>query len=298
MIRKLLIIYISVFNFLIAQVLYEEHFTGGVKQLTWYPFFGIGDTATVLPINTPEGDGWAGFVQSRADTLQSPSGLTYIAEYLDTINLEAWIYTDVSDSPGGPYQGLAFRVDPFWGEGIFETFIADFDDSKRLRLSLHRGPTWTPTILEVWTPPDFTPPETSGWHKLKLSIKGDSIWAYFDDELLPRCPIVDTTINRPSAGCVGVYTFRFFGIDSTIFDGFIVSEFTDINEKSISKPSVSLPKCILGLEKIPFNSGNLEIYDLLGRKLFDSKSPRVISFNKGVYFYILEKRKSKLIILK
>ncbi len=299
--KKIMMLLMIGVSFLFSQILYEEHFTGGVKQLTWYPFFNIGDTATVISTSTPEGDGWAGFVQSKADTLQSPSGLTYTAVPLDTINIESWVYIDVSDSSGGPYQGIAFRIDPFWGDGIFEAFVADFDDSKRLRLSLHRGPDWMPIILEVWTPPDFTPPQTSGWHKLKLSVKSDSIWAYFDGQLLPRCPLVDTTSNRPDAGYAGVYTFRFSGIDSTIFDGFIISEFLKVGEKNFPDSKLRLPVYTINSGKLSFNlKEKIRVYDVSGRELHILKDSKTVLLKKGTYFYRIDKdnKGGKIIVVR
>lgn len=266
-------------SMLFGQVLYEEHFTGGALQLDWHPWFydslGIGDSMQVLADPTaPGGDGWVGVISNEYMTA---AGLTYAgAPNLQDYSIDAWIYTVVSTA-AGPYNGIAMRC--YEDSGFYYRLVSDFDDSQRLRLGMYDGSTF-PVVIRDWSAGEIPGgvPATSSWHKLKLKIIADSIWAYFDDVMLPDCPFFDNTIPE---GYFGVYTFNMAGADSTKCDDIIVTaEGTGIAEYGTEIPD------LISVQPNPFNqitnirymihdSGSmieestLSIFDAAGRMVRD-----------------------------
>ncbi len=208
---------------LFGQVLYEEHFTGGQPQLSWQAFFGLDDTMAVIQDNsTPEGDGWVGSVAGFA-------ALAYAgAPTLTDYSVEAWVYTVVDPSTNlGPYNGIVIRARPLTFEYYY--YAAEFDQDQRLRLYYVMLPdSGMPVIrsLRVWSASEIPGgvPSESGWHKMKIKAVGDSLWAYFDDQLLPDCPVVDTDPTALTSGYFGVYAYIFNGMAETRVDGIVVRE--------------------------------------------------------------------------
>ncbi len=206
-----------------GQVLYEEHFTGGQTQLDWHAFFGLDDTMAVIQDNsTPEGDGWVGQVTGFA--AMAYAGSPTLTDY----SVEAWVYTVVDPTTNlGPYNGLTIRARPLTFEYYY--FAAEFDQDQRLRLYYAMIPdSGMPVLrnLRVWTASEIPGgvPTQSSWHKLKIKAVGDSLWAYFDDQLLPGCPIVDTDPTALTSGYFGVYAYQFSGAAETRVDGLVVRQ--------------------------------------------------------------------------
>ncbi|MCK4941276.1 hypothetical protein KAS45_04220 [candidate division WOR-3 bacterium] len=207
-------------SMLFGQILYEEHFTDGNMQLQWHSWFmdslGIGDSMYVLnDPTTPGGDSWVGVISNE---YMSVAGLTYAGDpNLEDYSVEAWIYTVVTVG-SGPYNGIGIRcaID----SGFYYRLVSDFDDSGRLRLGMFTGGMF-PVVIRDWTGGEIPGgvPATSSWHKLKVTMIADSIWAYYDDVLLPDCPFIDNSIAK---GYFGVYTFNMAGVDSTKCDDIIV----------------------------------------------------------------------------
>jgi hypothetical protein len=114
----------------------------------------------------------------------------------------------------------------------YYSFVSDFDNSGRLRLGAHTDAVPIP-VLREWTGGEIPGgvPSTSSWHKLKMLMVADSIWCWYDDVLLPDCPIMDT-VNASNQGFFGVYVFNFAGVDSTKCDGIIVAEPVGIEENT------------------------------------------------------------------
>lgn len=261
-------------SMLFGQVLYEEHFTGGAMQLDWHPWFydslGIGDSMHVLADpTTPGGDGWVGVISNE---YMSTAGLTYAGDpVMDDYSIEAWIYTVVS-AAAGPYNGIAMRCD--MDSGFYYRLVSDFDNSGRLRLGMYDGSTF-PVVIRDWSAGEIPGgvPAASSWHKLKLKIIADSIWAYFDDVMLPDCPFIDNTIPK---GYFGVYTFNMAAADSTKCDDIIVmAEGTGIAEYRTETPD------LISVQPNPFNlitdirfqmtddRVHLMVYDASGRMVRD-----------------------------
>jgi hypothetical protein len=265
-------------SMLFSQILYEEYFTGGAMQLDWHPWFetgGIGDSMRVLSDpTTPGGDGWAGVISNE---VMGVAGLTYAGDAgMEDYSIEAWIYTVVTTA-AGPYNGIAMRM--YADSGFYYRLVSDFDDSQRIRLGMFTGGMF-PVVIRDWSAGEIPGgvPATSSWHKFKLAIVEDSIWAYYDDVLLPDCPFIDNTIQK---GYFGVYVFNMAAVDSTKCDNIIVSaQPTGVAELGHEVPS------ILTVQPNPFthethirymmhDSGcmikesTLRIFDALGRIVRD-----------------------------
>jgi len=217
---KRIIGFILVGGLLFSQVLYEEYFTDGNMQLDWRPWFtdslGIGDSMGVIADSTtPGGDFWAGRISNE---YMGMAGVTYSGiSSLTDYSIEAWIYTTVS-AVTGPYNGIALRMDP--ATRYYYRFVSDFDADGRLRLGLI-GSGGMPVVLKDWFDSEIPGgvPATSSWHKFKLTVIADSIWAYYDDQLLPECPIVNDSVSH---GYFGIYVFNMADTASTKCDNIIV----------------------------------------------------------------------------
>ncbi|KPK64097.1 hypothetical protein AMJ83_03605 [candidate division WOR_3 bacterium SM23_42] len=258
-------------SMLSGQILYEEYFTDGGMQLDWHPWFetgGIGDSMRVLSDpTTPGGDGWAGVISNE---VMGVAGLTYAGDPgLEDYSIEAWIYTVVSTA-AGPYNGIAMRMQA--DSGFYYRLVADFDDDQRIRLGMFTGGMF-PIVIRDWSSVEIPGgvPATSSWHKFKLVIVEDSIWAYYDDVLLPDCPFIDNTIQK---GYFGVYVFNMAATDSTVCDNIIVrAEPTGVAELGHEAPS------LLTVQPNPFTHETdikwqitdnrqevvLKVYDISGR---------------------------------
>ena len=217
---RLICVVVLLCGMLSGQILYEEHFTDGNMQLDWKPWFtdtlNLGDSMQVLSDpTTPGGDSWAGRISNE---YMGVSGLTYAGTAdMDDYSVEAWIYTIVVPAMG-PYNGIAMRCDP--NSGWYYRFVSDFDSDHRLRLAAFTGGMGA-AIIRDWASNEIPggAPSSSSWHKFKITMVADSIWAYYDDVLLPDCPLINDTI---AAGHFGVYVFNMSDTTSTRCDDIIV----------------------------------------------------------------------------
>ncbi len=250
-----------------SQVLYQEHFTDGLAQLEWLPFFGryypvATDTIQVIADpTTPEGDGWIGMV-AREDSV--PCGMVWAGdESLSDYSFEAWVFVNVDTTESyGLYQGLCGRIDTtgFWGK--YYRFIADFDKDQRLRLSYHYGE-MMPIYLHNWSRDEIPGgvPSDSSWHKMKLKMVADSIWTYWDGEILPGCPIIHDSLSQ---GYFGVYVFRMWMSEDVVtrVDNIIVRAEPGIHDVMVDSIISPLDTVKVGSGVIPQavvkNVGNYE----------------------------------------
>ena len=263
-------------SLLFGQILYEEHFTGGAMQLDWHPWFydslGIGDSMHVLADpTTPGGDGWVGVISNEYMTA---AGLTYSGDgQLDDYSIEAWIYTVVS-AASGPYNGIAMRCD--MDSGFYYRLVSDFDTSARLRLGMFTGGMF-PVVIRDWSAGEIPGgvPATSSWHKFKLKMIADTIWAYYDEVLLPDCPFIDNSIEK---GYFGVYTFNMAAADSTKCDDIIVmAEGTGVAEYGTKIPD------LITVQPNPFHritDIRYQISDNIHLKVFDASGRLVRDFGR------------------
>lgn len=216
---RILLSICCVLGVLSGQILYEEYFTDGNMALDWNPWFhdgGVGDSMQVLSDpTTPGGDSWAGFISNE---VMGVAGLTYAGESdMTDYSIEAWVYTVVAPVMG-PYNGLAIRCDS--STGWYYRFISEFDSDARLRLALFTGGMGA-TIIRDWSSGEIPGgvPTSSSWHKFKLAMIADSIWAWYDDILLPDCPLQNDSI---ASGFFGIYVFNMADTASTKCDDIIV----------------------------------------------------------------------------
>lgn len=206
--------------------LFEEYFTDGNLTLNWFDAWGVAEPPdTITPVfveGNPSGDGWVGKLSNvGAPVATAIAGTSTIKDY----SVEAFIYTVVRAGMG-PYQGLVARWDT--STNCYYALICDFDGSERIRLSYNQGTDHDD--IRIWTGNEIPGgvPTEDGWHKLKLKIVNNQIWAYFDDVELPDCPFPYAGTEQ---GFFGVYVFKMMGVDSILCDDIVVSEVTGIEEE-------------------------------------------------------------------
>ncbi|MBE0432877.1 T9SS type A sorting domain-containing protein [candidate division WOR-3 bacterium] len=215
---KVLCAVVLLSSMLFGQVLYEEYFTGGAAQLTWAPWVIYTELDVISDPTTPGGDSWVGSVSNDS----APIAAMYAGDYgLTDYAVEAWIYTTVSAAMG-PYNGICIRIDT--AVNALYQLVSDFDNSARLMLRHIAGA--TPTVIREWTGAEIPGgvPASSSWHKFKLEMIADSIWAYYDDVLLPDCPFIDDQVTK---GFFGIYFFSIMG-GGTRCDNIIATAVTGI----------------------------------------------------------------------
>ncbi len=260
-----------------GQVLYEEYFTDGNMQLEWRPWFtdslGIGDSMGVInDPTTPGGDSWAGRISNE---YMSVAGLTYSgASNMVDYSVEAWIYTIVSTT-SGPYNGIAARMNP--STRYYYRLVSDFDNSERIRLGLI-GSGGFPVVLRDWSSGEIPGgvPSSSSWHKFGLTVSHDSLWCYYDEQMLPGCPIINDSV---SSGHFGVYTFSMSDTASTKCDNIIVLDVTGIAEHG------SDPEAVFSVSPNPFryktviSFGKAQSVECRELKIYDASGRLVKSFD-------------------
>ncbi len=225
--KKVLICVLFVFfSFHASAQVYEEYFTDGSAQLSWFPEWGGSNMEVDSVAGNPSGDGWVGKLSNE---LSPPVGTALAgAPNFGNYSLEAQIYCIVTSGPmPGPYQGIVARWDTT--ADSYYSLITDFDATERVRLASVIGA--SATALKEWTG-DSIPggvPTESGWHKLGLKLVGDSIWAYFDDVELSGSPFYDTFASE---GFFGIYVFNMMANDFVLCDDIVASEVTRVEEGS------------------------------------------------------------------
>lgn len=280
-----------VVSIMVGQVLYEEYFTDGNMQLAWHPWFtdslGLGDSMGVInDSTTPGGDDWAGIITNE---YMGMAGLTYSGiSTLTDYSIDAWIYTVVTAGAGGPYNGVALRMNP--SNRYYYRLVSDFDSDARLRLGLV-GSGGMPVALRDWGSGEIPGgvPGSSSWHKLTLTMIADSIWCYYDGNLLPGCPIINDSIAQ---GYFGVYTFSMEATVSTICDNIIIREAVTAVSESMDHPVIEFsitPNPFSDIVNIRWQLPNdysagyskLRIFDVMGRlvKQFTTSSLQYITWD-------------------
>ncbi len=245
MLRKLLLLCaLSLAVTASAQVvLYEEHFTEGNMALEWHAGFtdslGAGNSMEVdFMAGNPSGDGFIGKV---GNSLSGGNvGLTYAGNIdLDDYMVTAWVYTTVTPAMG-PYNSLVFRVNNELDSLLFYyQFDADFDDSQRLRF--RKKMTDLPQVIRDWSAGEIPGgvPASSSWHKMSVRMEGNEFWLYWDDQLLPDCPLTDPYSPQITNGYFGVYIFNFSNPnDYTKVDDIVV---TGEDSTGVNLPQAQLP---------------------------------------------------------
>lgn len=170
---------------------------------------------------TPAGDSDVGRLMSHG-----PGQAMAVTGPLDTDNVavEALVHlsydTSVDSSPRVPYQGIVVRAD---GDNWIR-FIGDFDRDRTLKIHAHINGEWQ--RLRTWTfPDDFPDPGGSGWHQMRLELRGNELTAFFDGNRLPGEPIRFS--GRQSGRC-GIYVWHWGGnrgdVNLAHFDEFRIED--------------------------------------------------------------------------
>ncbi len=250
-----------------GQVLFEEYFADGNLTLDWFDGWGYGDTITAASVTgNPSGDGWVGKLVNTSMVATALAGTSTIKDY----SIEAYIYTAVRAGMG-PYQGVVACWDTT--TRYYYLLICDFDGSQRIRLSFNESATHDD--IRIWTGDEIPGgvPTEDGWHKLKLKVVGDQIWAYFDDVELPDCPFTYT--GGTERGFFGIYVFSMSGVDSVLCDDIVVTEETGVEEETNDAGKTVLnvfPVPTVGNVNVNYTipqktDASLEVYDIQGREV-------------------------------
>jgi hypothetical protein len=164
------------------------------------------------------------------------AGTTNLRDYA----IEADVYCYVNQPVSG-YTGLCVYSDS--ARGIYIKMAADFDVSKRIRLSNNKLDTLTflPTFDYTFNAASIPGgiPTADGWHKMKIEVRTMSatktaFWCYFDGNVLAGCPVIDSSIHVMNAGKFGLYSFQ------QDADG-IAAYFDNIVVGTLPTTSVDLP---------------------------------------------------------
>jgi hypothetical protein len=307
-------------------IILSEDFNEGLQN-AWYPSFpGINNITAAQNESTPGGDGWVGRLDNSNDggvgaVLSGPSDLA-------DFSYQANIFIPVDQAT---YYGIEFRLDST-GSSAGYNFICRFKPggmvTPRIRFRYRVGA--TPTTIQDWI--DNVPggiPTEAAWHKMAVTCKEDSFWLYFDDQLLPGCPIID---NSASAGFIGLYYWDMAVKDTVMLvDDIVVTDKT--SPTTIERPQEIIPtnSSLAQNYPNPFNPSttiefnlektekvNLTVYNITGAAvktlingILPSGSQRVTwdatdNLGKpvaaGVYLYTLHKSSSsetkKMILIK
>lgn len=194
-----------------------EPFNGPTVNNTWEQLWTVDSTLESVQASgeacgdSPLGDGYIG--KATCDTSFASTSGNITGEDTDSdYTLQAYIYTEVTNEldPGDTliddywYQMLAFYRVP-GNYGRFHTHfnqaaIAVTPPTPRIRLQI-ANPSFVYTM--AWVSPDFTPPSTSSWHKMKIELTGTTALCYFDDAQLPGTADWTAEASSRNAGKFG-----------------------------------------------------------------------------------------------
>jgi hypothetical protein len=280
-----------------------------------------------VPIPLTGGGNYVGLLQdinsSFTGSAVAVAGLVSLKDY----SVEADVYCYVNPAPSG-YTGLVVYADSTRPQRDFYKLRADFDASNRINFSGLKSDTITflPLFSKDFKGADNPGlfPTANGWHKMKVEVRasGDnetSFWCYFDGNLLPGCPIKDTTSTRLTAGKFGLYSFQqdADGI-AAYFDNIVVKQLQPVTSvEDIDNPGIPEEHYLSQNYPNPFNpttnisyklkdaqNVSLIIYDVLGEKVktlvsqFQAPGNYTVTWNgqndsgnkvkSGIYIYTLK----------
>lgn len=198
----------------------HDSFNGGNPQLEWlaYPYFNLDNLHGAIDETSPEEDPGVGVLNNK--NAGGFAALSYLATSLPRdFYLETWMHAQVSDGQKGPLNGVAFRIDVTTGN--FYRLATQFTAEPKISLAyVGKETNHFPEYLAVWEGaaiPGGTP-ETSGWHKIAISIENDKAEVFWNGSKLAGGPF---SVYRTTAGFVGVYanTVGGLGLAETKVDG-------------------------------------------------------------------------------
>ncbi len=262
-----------------ADVLYEEYFSDGTADLSWFsPWGEEADQVTVdWMAGNPSGDG---FVGKLGNGLSGGGVGTVVvdAPELEDYRVEAQIYLTPGDTH---YRGIVGRaMGDSEGEDLrFYAFVADLSEATGMGDQRFMLRTYAfggmPDNIQVWEIGDLGDlyPDEAGWYKLSMEFDGNQVHCYIDDEELTDSPVTDGSY---SDGGFGVYFWDFMDFESFIyFDDVIVSgEASAVDSRPLRPRAASLEQNAPN----PFNPSTelrfrierpgkvrLKVFDLRGR---------------------------------
>ncbi len=267
------------------EVLYKEYFTDGSLSLDWYnpwPPEGTAEIEVDFDESTPGGDGWVGSISNAGMVGTTLAGPNNLEDY----RIDAWIYVTVGEATR---HGVVARWDTTGGIQRYYVLYADFNSGgmppASPAIKLKQYPVADTLIsgvdLGIWDA-DTLPggiPGANGWHKMSIECLGSQISAWWDDKLLPGCPVEDTVL---AAGSFGLYVFNFGGETATLADNIVVTDTITVENYISPGNDGKLPISIKLLSSYPnpfnpsttitVNSNGLSgtalvVYDILGRNI-------------------------------
>ena len=198
----------------------SDSFTGGNPQLEWmaYPNFNLDNLHGGIDKTSPEGEPGVGVLNNS--NAGGFAALSYLATVLPhNFFLETWMRAQVRDDENGPLNGIAFRIDVT--SGNFYRLATQFTAEPKISLAyVGKETNHYPEYLAVWEGAAIPggPPQTSGWHKIAISVENDKAEVYWNDSKLDGGPF---SVHRTAGSFIGVYanTVGGLGLAETKVDG-------------------------------------------------------------------------------
>ena len=268
-----------------VSAIFTEDFESGTANAAWETFYsdpvtGVPEETVVavpmasVPVSLTGGGNYVGLLQdingSFTGSAVAMAGLVSLKNY----SIEADVYCYANPTPSG-YTGLVVYADSTRPQRDFYKMRADFDASNRINFSgLKSDPNTFQPLFNVNFSGTVYPggyPTSDGWHKMKVEVRasGDnetSFWCYFDGNLLPGCPIKDTTSTRLTAGKFGLYSFQqdADGI-AAYFDNIVVKQLQPVTSvEDIDNPGIPEEHYLSQNYPNPFNPTTNISYKLIG----------------------------------
>jgi hypothetical protein len=326
------VIFLGVFSLLFPswtaaqEILYEEHFAGGIPALEWHSalFDSLGTPLTPMEVESvafnPSGDGWVGIVTGDLETVGG-LGLAWAGDFsLTNYSMEAEVYVTTNEAW---YNAIMVKVDTTGSVTRGYQLAANFNQAMGFEsIKFRRYSTMQPEIetLAEWTGSDIPggPPTEDGWHTMEIRVEDFIFRLFWDRQELPGGPYVDTVLE---SGPFGVYVFNPMSQSGTMIDDIIVrSTGTGIDdpgeEGMIPKafvlgqnypnpfnPTTLIPFTIPPPQGMEESMVRLSIFDLRGRELvrlidgslpegdhciaWDGRDSRGFQVPSGIYLYNL-----------
>ncbi len=249
-----------------------ERFTDGHYDLQWQINSYLKADGDTLYIADSTASPWGSYIGVFED--QSYTGILEVkdAVFQDyTISADIFLYGDPNPN-AALYTGLAIKSKD--DEIRFYRFVyrnSSSSDNGILKLQGFDGSSWY--ISKVWHPGTDFPTIQTGWHNLKVTVKGNKFWAYLDDVQLPGCPLEDTA-NILDTGYPGIYKYS-GGVAKVLFDNFMVT-----------KPQPTLPIYDIVINEINYNPAGTDTTEFL--ELYNNDNAEIdlsgYYFSDGITF--------------
>jgi len=294
----LLVNFFGVNNIMSQDSIFTEDFEFGAASTDWGLYRAAEENVTVAemgsaPVPLVNGGNYVGLVQDADGSYNGASIILAGETDMQNYSIEGDVYCYKNHPDGSAYTGLAVYADS--SKGVYIKLVADFDGDNRLRLYNNRINTTTfqYTFDHSFGAADIPGgiPTEDGWHHMKVEVQTvddttTAFWCYFDGEMLAGCPIYDTGVHQMDSGQFGMYAFQMDtdGIPG-YFDNISVKTYGDVTTSveyivDFDSPVVPKESRLAQNYPNPFNPIthisykvisteliNLEIYDILGRKI-------------------------------